>query len=337
MESSEGSRLRNLLRHVISPGRTSLTELPGALERWEEQVSKYKNSKDQQGRNRDIPEDILMAALESLVPTDLEVHLQMNSARFDTYDAMRVEVLAYIESRTGSRMTETKVQKHDKTRDDAMDVDSVVKGKGKNKFSGECYHCGKVGHKVAECWSRDRISNKGSGKNSSANVAFSSKGKSKGKSQGKGKSKRPVGSLEFEEESWKETDETESEEWWNSWGEDAKPSRDEAPSWGHCSGRHGVGAELIQNCIWGNLARRGPIDVALFLTGWSLMSASRACHGCPQTSDLSGQGAGQGQSGHLSFWWRLDPLLALPHWDLDFPSNDEGSKADTDGRAHQVV
>ena len=68
-------RLRHLLRHVISLGRTSLTELPGALERWEEQVSKYKNSKDQQGPNRDIPEDILMAALESLVPTDLEVHL----------------------------------------------------------------------------------------------------------------------------------------------------------------------------------------------------------------------------------------------------------------------
>ena len=127
-----GSHLRNLLRHVISPGRASLTELPGALERWEEQVSKYRNSKNQQGQSRDIPEDILMAALESLVPTDLEVHLQMNSSRFETYDAMRAEVLAFIESRTGSRMTETKVHKHDKIRD-LMDLDSVVKGKGKNK------------------------------------------------------------------------------------------------------------------------------------------------------------------------------------------------------------
>ena len=103
-----GSRLRNLLRHVISPGRASLTELPGALERWEEQVSKYRNSKNQQGQSRDIPEGILMAALESLVPTDLEVHLQMNSSRFETYEAMREEVLAFIESRTGSRMTETR-------------------------------------------------------------------------------------------------------------------------------------------------------------------------------------------------------------------------------------
>ena len=54
------------------------------------------------------------AGFESLVTTDLEVHLQMNSSRFETYDAMRAEVLAFIESRTGSRMTETKVHEHDK-------------------------------------------------------------------------------------------------------------------------------------------------------------------------------------------------------------------------------
>ena len=45
-------------------------------------------------------------------------------------------------------MRETKVHKHDKTRDDAMDVDSVVKGKGKNKFSGACFNCGKVGQEI---------------------------------------------------------------------------------------------------------------------------------------------------------------------------------------------
>ena len=150
------------------------------------------------GQSRDIPEDILMAALESLVPTDLEVHLQMNSSRFETYDAMRAEVLAFIECRTGSRMTETKVHKHDKIRDDPMDLDSVVKGKGKNKFSGSCYICGKVGHKSTECWSRDRVSNKGSGRNQNANVTSSRKGKSVGKGaegakvhpKGQGKSKR---------------------------------------------------------------------------------------------------------------------------------------------------
>ena len=213
----------------------SLDYESGALERWEEQVSKYRNSKNQQRRSRDIQEDILMAALESLVPTDLEVHLQMNSSRFETYDAIRAEVLAFIESRTGSRMTETKVHKHDKIRDDPMDLDSVVKGKGKNKFSGSCYICGKVGNKATECWSRDRTSNKGSGRNPSANVTSSGKGKSvgqgtggvkghpkgqgKSKSKGKGKWKskgkkglqsgRPADFLAFEEEPWDETNKLE--------------------------------------------------------------------------------------------------------------------------------
>ena len=67
------------------------------------------------------------------------------------------------------------------------------------------------------------------------------------------------------------------------------------------------------------------------------MPASRACHGCSQASDLSRKGAMQRQSSHLAFQWRLDLVLELTHWDLDFKSNDEGPKARTDGRAHQVV
>ena len=179
-----------------------------------------------------------MAAMESLVPTDLEVHLQMNSSRFETYDAMRAEVLAFIESRTGSRMTETKVHRQDKIRDDPMDLDSVVNGKCKKKFSSSCYICGKFGHKSTECWSRDSVSNKGSDRNQNANVTSSGKDKSvgkgaeaakghpKGQDKGKGKWKskdrkefqsgRSADSLEFEGESWKETNETEQEKRWNS-------------------------------------------------------------------------------------------------------------------------
>ena len=178
-----------------------------------------------------------MAALESLVPTDLEVHLQMNSSRFETYDAMRAEVLAFIESRTGSRMTETKVHKHDK-------------GKGKNKFSGSCYICGKVGHEATECGSRDRASNKGSGRKSefecgifgkrqvrraryrrSERTSQRSRQEQKGKSKGrKGfQSGRPADSVEFEEEPWDETNETEPEEWWNSWADGAEQNRDGPP------------------------------------------------------------------------------------------------------------
>ena len=44
-----GSRLRNLLRHVISPGGASLTELPGALEPWEEQGFKVQELQEPAG------------------------------------------------------------------------------------------------------------------------------------------------------------------------------------------------------------------------------------------------------------------------------------------------
>ena len=64
------------------------------------------------------------------------------------------------------------------------------------------------------------------------------------------------------------------------------------------------------------------------------MPASRTCHRCSQAFDLSRQCAGQRQSGHLAFRRRLNPLLELTHWDLDFKSNDEGPKASTGGRAH---
>ena len=61
-------------------------------------------------------------------------------------------------------------------------------------------------------------------------------GKSKNKGKGKRKSKgrkgfqsgRPADSLEFEEEPWDETNETDQEKWWNSWTDGPEPKRDGA-------------------------------------------------------------------------------------------------------------
>ena len=240
-----GGRIRTLLRFIISPGRAKMDELQGALERWEEQIGKYCNSKDRKGMNRELPEDIQMAALESLVPVELETHLQMNSTRLTSYEEMRNEVVTYVESRIGGRIREARVQHHDRARDhhhqhhDPMEVDSLSKGKSKGKgnqqFQGSCFKCGKPGHKSAECRSAPPTYNgwkggkgqyggakapssgkddKGKGKDKGGKKGWQDRGPGKGKGGrfGKGKFGRPAGSLEDEnadawaEDGWKADD-----------------------------------------------------------------------------------------------------------------------------------
>eukprot|EP00973_Karenia_brevis_P013412 1821269-Karenia_brevis.AAC.1 len=57
-----------------------------------ELVQKYRNSKDAGGNKCEIPEDMLMASLESMCPDDLEKHLQLNASRFLSYAELRAEI-----------------------------------------------------------------------------------------------------------------------------------------------------------------------------------------------------------------------------------------------------
>ena len=116
-DPSTGGRKRNLLRTIISPGRCSLLELQAGVERWESYVSRYeKKMKDE------LDDEIKLAALESLVPKELEKHLILNS----TFEHARLEVVTYVEAKFGLRIRDSKSSDtSSRGHSVRMDVDAV--------------------------------------------------------------------------------------------------------------------------------------------------------------------------------------------------------------------
>ena len=225
-----GGRIRNLLRSLISPQRcTKAEDLPATLERWEEQCGRYSRTKGPDGQRRTLAEDVKMAALESLVPVELEQHLQLNASKFDSYDAMRQEATRYVETQIGMKMSEPRIDRHDKRRDDPMDTSSLLPGAGAGgaqRFAGKCLNCDKTGHRAADCRAKGGGKSKGKDKGSSGGGGFygfkgNDKGKGKGKGfkgKGKGKGHKAAGSLEDdakdgEEEAWYAEAGAEEEQW----------------------------------------------------------------------------------------------------------------------------
>ena len=91
-DPATGGRKRNLLKQVLSPGRCKMEELAGALERWEEAVSRYERRKDDTGNREHLSDSVKMAALESMLPVELEEHAMLNQTRLTTYEKLRREV-----------------------------------------------------------------------------------------------------------------------------------------------------------------------------------------------------------------------------------------------------
>ena len=77
-DPSTGGRKRALLKGIIAPPRCKLEELGGCLERWVQQTAKYERRKDVNGSREIISQHVKLAALEMLVPEELENHLMLN-------------------------------------------------------------------------------------------------------------------------------------------------------------------------------------------------------------------------------------------------------------------
>ena len=97
-----------------------MSTLRGSLDKLESDIIEY------EGRGQTRPSDETMRAiLLSLVPENLEEHLELNIQRFDSYTKMRTEVVSFLEQ---------KASKVDDGGAQPMDLDDV-QGKGKGKPS----------------------------------------------------------------------------------------------------------------------------------------------------------------------------------------------------------
>ena len=183
-----------MLKTVISPQKQKLETLPQAIEEWMDAVRTYEKRKDSTGQRAAISDEIKMAALEAMLPQELESHVQLNQARFATFDDLMDEITRFVEHKTGKSLKLVSAASslaNQGAVGDPMDVSSVgYKGagaKGKTtKFLGACHHCGKTGHKAADCWAK----NKGSGAKGTSSKGPGNNNQYKGKSKGaKGGSK----------------------------------------------------------------------------------------------------------------------------------------------------
>ncbi|OLP76781.1 hypothetical protein AK812_SmicGene43238 [Symbiodinium microadriaticum] len=159
-DPATAARKRSMLKSVINPQKQKLDHLPQAIEEWLEAIASYEKRKNASRNRTKIPEEIKTAALESMLPQDLEAHVQLNLSKFAWFDLLE-EVTRYLEHRAGKTLkafSTTRAAGKDSA-GDPMDVSSVGKGKDPKGSKGP----------------------KGSPKRTKVSKGKSKKGKGKGK------------------------------------------------------------------------------------------------------------------------------------------------------------
>ena len=117
-----------MLKAVISPQKQKLEVLPQAIEEWMDAIRTYEKRKDASGKRTAIPDEIKTAALEAMLPQDLESHVQLNQSRFNTFDDLLEEINRYVEHKTGKSLkivSAASALANQNALGDPMDVSSV--------------------------------------------------------------------------------------------------------------------------------------------------------------------------------------------------------------------
>jgi hypothetical protein len=187
--------------------------LISAIEQWEQDYQHYKD------RTTEVLSDSMRkACLQSMCPSDLSNHIDLNIVRLDTYDDLKREIERYVEQvvarngpapmdigtfSTGDSKGESKGK--DKGKGKGKSYHSSWsstsgpagggKATGKGQFQGDCSRCGMWGHKKVDCYAKtDSYGNPIVEK-----PTYTAKGK-RGGLKGKGKGEPKGGVREFAEE-----------------------------------------------------------------------------------------------------------------------------------------
>ena len=152
-----------LLRRILQPKQTSLDLLLSAIEQWEQDLSHYVER-----TNNPLSDEMKRACVQTLCPSDLSTHLDMNITRLDSYDLLKREIERYCEqvaTRSGSApmdisaLSRPKGGKERKYPRGGKPKGNQGTGSGPGagsnvKFEGYCGRCGRWGHKKADCYSK---------------------------------------------------------------------------------------------------------------------------------------------------------------------------------------
>ena len=142
-----------LARRCVKPPKVNQAkDLPGAIDRWDEDVRRIQNV-----YKKPLGEGLERAKLVEMLPSTLIEGVMARLKQDDTYDSVKVDYLSIfvVLSRWIARnSTITMIPRHRRTVLDGTELVNKGEAKGKSKgkgFQGQCHNCGQFGHRAAEC------------------------------------------------------------------------------------------------------------------------------------------------------------------------------------------
>ena len=158
---TRGKRLHLIRKGVNPPKIKKLSEVMGAIEKWEINVRRLQTDFKEEMSN-----GLKTGILLEMLPVDVAEHMAQKVADDDKYEEVKEQVLRYVETKADYDGVAMDIGAVDDKSEGKEEEDELyyVKGKGKG---GPCFVCGEQGHLARDC-----PKGKGKGKDS--------KGKGKG-------------------------------------------------------------------------------------------------------------------------------------------------------------